>query len=92
MDIQKEREAFEAWFFCEWADKDSFNKPEYESAWYAWREAKVNAIPEGCCIVPKHPTEEMIFQGYMSDWGTSKLGAQQVYKAMIETAQEQEVV
>jgi hypothetical protein len=57
-------------------------------AWYAWQEkAKAKAVPEGCVVVPKVPTEKM-FQAYerysVAPMSTlSKTG----YKAMIEASE-----
>ena len=76
MDIQKEREVFEAWYRKEYdntvIDDSEFSEilDEYESnyywvdelnqSWKAWQEAKAQAIPEGFVVVPKEPTQELL--------------------------------
>ena len=68
MDIQKEREAFEAWYRKEYdntvIDDSEFSEilDEYESnyywvdelnqSWKAWQAAKAQAVPEGFVLVP----------------------------------------
>ena len=75
MDIQKEREAFEKFFYqnclVQW-EKDMsemlFQKLEsgdYEyvrlqSSWLSWQAAKAQAVQEGFVLVPKEPTPKMI--------------------------------
>lgn len=103
MDMQKEREAFEAWIseVCPHVKMDLNAKTEceYDSssmslAWYAWQAAKASAVPEGYCIVPKEPSDTEIEAIRERHW--SLRGCQlckpdylQLYKAMIEAAQEQ---
>ena len=61
MDLQKEREAFEAWFesrydahFMQFAlDLDMYADKHTQTCWEAWQAAK--AIPEGFVVVPKEP-------------------------------------
>lgn len=69
MEIQKEREAFEAWYRKEYdntvIDDSEFSEilGEYESnyywvdelnqSWMAWQAAKAQAVPEGFVLVPK---------------------------------------
>lgn len=76
MDIEKEREAFEAWYRKEYdntvIDDSEFSEilDEYESnyywvdelnqSWKAWQTAKAQAVPEGFVLVPKEPTPKMI--------------------------------
>ena len=48
--------------------------------------AKAQAVPEGFVLVPKEPTEEMMFAGYESKEKTDNLKIN--YRAMVE-AQEQ---
>lgn len=63
MDIQKEREAFEAWFesrydahFMQFAlDLDMYADKHTQTCWEAWQAAK--AIPEGFVVVPKEPRQ-----------------------------------
>lgn len=63
MDIQKEREAFEAWLFREYPNAKDFMivyRPDeniYEHRptqvrWEAWQAAKAQAVPEGFVLVP----------------------------------------
>lgn len=61
MDIQKEREAFEAYFKDKYPElyKDVFNEDGddraiigYSFAWSAWQ-AKAQAVPEGFVVVPR---------------------------------------
>lgn len=74
MDLQKEREAFEAviniyhciyntdlnYYFS--GSKFVGDKAEIEvnAGWKAWQAAKAQAIPEGFVLVPKEPTPKMI--------------------------------
>ena len=100
IDLEKEREAFEAWFksLNENGRTTYFLGQESKVAWEAWQAAKAQAIPDGFVVVPKEPTQKMIdafpeveyedtYAGACSIWvddNTLKIG----YKAMIE-AQEQ---
>ena len=100
MDLQKEREAFEAWYRKEYdntvIDDSEFSEilGEYESnyywvdelnqSWMAWQADKAQAVPEGFVLVPKEPTLEMCHRGR----NTRSFKVQDIYKAMIE-AQEQ---
>ena len=54
--------------------------------WSAWQAATAQAVPEGFVLVPKEPTEEMMFAGYESKEKTDNLKIN--YRAMVE-AQEQ---
>ena len=71
MDIQKEREAFEAWLFKEYLgakdfvivyrpDENIYEHRPTQARWEAWQAAKAQAVPEGFVLVPKEPTEEML--------------------------------
>ena len=59
MDIQKEREAFEAWFesqygahFMQFAlDLDPYVDKHTQTCWEAWQAAKTQAVPEGFVLV-----------------------------------------
>lgn len=98
MDIQKERETFEAWFSYnsirdhmyvrgERMDEKGNYYSEYAYlAWSAWQAAKAQAVLEGFVLVPKEPTEAMYIAG--TDKRQSGGNTADVYKAMIE-AQEQ---
>ena len=60
MDIQKEKEAFEAWFesrygahFMQFAlDLDFYVDKHTQTCWEAWQ-VKAQAVPEGFVLVPK---------------------------------------
>ena len=61
MEIQKEREAFEAWFesrydahFMQFAlDLDMYVDKHTQTCWEAWQAAKAQAVPEGFVLVEK---------------------------------------
>ena len=60
MDIQKEREAFEAWFESRYdahfmwfaLDLDLYVDKHTQTCWKAWQAAKAQAVPEGFVLVP----------------------------------------
>ena len=97
MDLQKERQAFEAWFIENGILIDTdFNvaKRAFEAG-AAWQAAK--AIPEGFVVVPKVPTQKMldatinvpipaVYVDSIS--GQHRLKVAAYYKAMINEAQE----
>ena len=103
MDLQKEREAFEAWFesrydahFMQFAlDLDMYVDKHTQTSWEAWQAAKAKAIPEGFVLVPKEPTQELLnkmqdfFVGAFENGLTGGQSIHCAYKAMIEVAQEQ---
>ena len=73
MDIQKEREAFEAYMtdrykrtvdqrICINSDGD-YMAWDMGLAWRIWQEAKAQAVPEGYVLVPKEPTMQMMIRG-----------------------------
>ena len=61
MDIQKEREAFEAWFESRYdahfmwfaLDLDLYVDKHTQTCWEAWQAAKAQAVPEGFVLVQK---------------------------------------
>ena len=63
MDINKEREDFEAWYeqhhngrqiSCDYVEEDNSYSVGYANAqWVAWQAAKAQAVPEGFVLVPK---------------------------------------
>ncbi len=61
MEIQKEQEAFEAWFesrydahFMQFAlDLDLYVDKHTQTCWEAWQAAKAQAVPEGFVLVNK---------------------------------------
>ena len=67
MDIQKEKEAFEAWFesrygahFMQFAlDLDFYVDKHTQTCWEAWQ-AKAQAVPEGFVVVPREPYAYLI--------------------------------
>ena len=61
MDIQKEREAFEAWFksLNENGRTTYFLGQESTVAWEAWQAAKAQAVPEGFVAVAKELPEKI---------------------------------
>lgn len=66
MDIQKEREAFEAWLksLNENGRTTYFLGQESTVAWEAWQAAKAQAVPEGFVLVKKvHPDAIVHNQG-----------------------------
>ena len=72
MDIQKEKEAFEAWFesqydahFMQFAlDLDLYVDKHTQTCWEAWQAAKAQAVPEGFVLVKKvHPDAIVHNQG-----------------------------
>ena len=97
MDIQKEREAFEAWYCRNHTGLKQSDLAKFRTlsgysfsdslkiniSWEAWQAAKAQAVPEGFVVVPKHPTRKMMIAS--SGWDQPHL----IYKAMIEEAQEQ---
>ena len=51
-----------------------------------WQAAKAQAVPEGFVAVPKEPTKKMRVEGAVA-WCRNE-GVHDIYKAMIEAAQE----
>lgn len=94
MDIQKEREAFVAWFksLNENGRTTYFLGQESTVAWEAWQAAKAQFIPDGFVLVPKEPTPKMIDATWNYDDEIQDMSHNTrnefIYKAMIE-AQEQ---
>ena len=102
MDIQKEREAFEAWFesrydahFMQFAlDLDMYVDKHTQTSWEAWQAAKAQAVPDGFVVVPKEPTQELLnkmqdyFVGAFENGLTGGQSIHCAYIAMVE-AQEQ---
>ena len=99
MDIEKEREAFEAWFESQFESTklDKFDDGVYwheraQMSWEAWQAAKVQAVPEGFVVVPKEPTESMLDASMRRQWDEPSSPYEDMdllkYKAMIAAAQE----
>lgn len=77
MDMQKEREAFDVWYY------EQQTEIGYDALWSAWQAAKAQAIPDGYKVVPVN---------YECVWcGCTELDGW-TDEAMIEAAQEKEVV
>ena len=91
MDLQKGRQAFEAWFIENGILIDTdFNvaKRAFEAG-AAWQAAKAQAIPEGFVVVPKEPTERMLDSAYSSiSDNLHYADLENIYRAMIAAAQE----
>ena len=96
MDLQKEKEAFEAWFIENGIPIDTdFNvaKRAFEAG-AAWQASKDQTIPDGFVVVPKEPTQELLnkmqdyFVGAFENGLTGGQSVHCAYIAMIE-AQEQ---
>ena len=74
MDIQKEREAFEAWYCRNHTGLKQSDLAKFRTlsgysfsdslkiniSWEAWQAAKAQAVPEGFVLVPMVPSERMI--------------------------------
>ena len=68
MDIQKEKEAFEAWFesrygahFMQFAlDLDFYVDKHTQTCWEAWQAAKAQAVPEGFVILKASDVREIL--------------------------------
>ena len=68
MEIQKEREAFEAWFesqydahFMQFAlDLDLYVDKHTQTCWEAWQAAKAQAVPEGFVILKASDVREIL--------------------------------
>ena len=65
-------------------------------AWEAWQAAKAQAVPEGFVLVPKEPTDAMLFAASGRDIVAEHYGGENIlwpelretWKAMITAAQE----
>ena len=106
MEIEKDsnREAFESWFesrydanFMQFAlDLDMYVDKHTQKSWEAWQAAKAQAVPEGFVVVPKEPTDEMLFAASGRDIVAEHYGGENImwsevretWKAMLEAAQE----
>ena len=97
MDIQEEREAFEAWFesrydvhFMQFAlDLDFYVDKHTQTCWEAWQ-AKAQAVPEGFVLVDKHQLAQLMAN--MDSFGKKALGDDYVsfadIAAVLDEAQE----
>ena len=97
MDIQKEREAFEAWChvddkFCthRYAGSEDYSDDYAQCAWLAWQAAKAS-VAEGSVLMPKEPTKDTLIEiasVCIGDDFANLDEAKELYKAVIK-AQEQ---
>ena len=97
MDIQKEKEAFEAWFesrygahFMQFAlDLDFYVDKHTQTCWEAWQ-AKAQAVLEGFVLVDKHQLAQLMAN--MDSFGKKALGDDYVsfadIAAVLDEAQE----
>ena len=89
MDTQKERKAFDVWYY------EQQSEIGYDVLLSAWQAAKAQAIPEGFVVVPKEPTQELLnkmqdfFVGAFENGLTGGQSIHCAYIAMIE-AQEKD--
>ena len=93
MDIQKEREAFEAWLksLNENGRTTYFLGQESTVAWEAWQAAKAQSVPEGFVLLDKHQLAQLMAN--MDSFGKKALGDDYVSFAdiaeVLDEAQEQ---
>ena len=101
MDLQK-LEKFEDWFATRYPNvqKTIDLHNDHESIVFrnnqmeAWQAAKASAVPDGYCVVPKEPTQELLnkmqdfFVGAFENGLTGGQSIHCAYIAMIEAAQE----
>ncbi|WP_104471672.1 hypothetical protein [Acinetobacter indicus] len=96
MDIQKEREAFEAWLFKEYPgakdfmivyrpDENIYEHRPTQVRWEAWQAAKAQAVPDGCMVVDSEPNRKVLekLSYIFPDICDSRIFVA-AYKAMIE--------
>ena len=91
MDLQKEKKAIKnlkAFYMEDWnlTEEERDDLDNLVSRIVAVVKTEAQAVPEGFVLVPKEPTEEMMFAGYESKEKTDNLKIN--YRAMVE-AQEQ---
>lgn len=74
----------------EWDKEYSEALNEINSSWCTWQAAKAQAVPDGFVVVPEEPTERMLDSAYSSiSDNLHYADLENIYKAMIEVAQEQ---
>jgi len=84
------REAFEAWYSSEIdasadfsLDGEYYDDLDVQAAWRGWKAAIAHAVPEGCVVVPKEPTDDMVMAG----WSVEELVTpNRTWEAMIAAA------
>ena len=96
MNLQKEREAFEAWVASNGRSIERFSDGSYKSMtldkeWEAWQAAKAQAVPEWFVVVPKEPTPKMIDATWNFDEEIQDMSHNSrnefIYNAMIAAAE-----
>ena len=102
MDVEKEREAFEAYMAEKYKNlmdrRQCLNNGggymawDMNVAWQVWQAAKAQAVPDGFVVVPKEPTPKMIdatwdFDEEIQDMSHNSRN-EFIYNAMIAAAQE----
>ena len=96
MDLQKEREVFEAWVTSNGRSIEHFSDGSYKSMtldkeWEAWQAAKAQSIPDGFVVVPKDPTPKMIDATWNFDEEIQDMSHNSrnefIYNAMIAAAE-----
>ena len=76
----------------EWDEEYSEALNEINSSWCTWQAAKAQAVPEGFVLVPKEPTDAMLFAASGRDIVAEHYGDENIlwpelretWKAMIE--------
>lgn len=103
MDLQREREAFDQYFKEKYQEfhNEVFDENGddraiigYSFAWSAWQAAKAQAVPEGFVLVPKEPTDAMLFAASGRDIVAEHYGDENImwpelretWNAMLEAA------
>ena len=89
MDLQKEREAFEAWFA-----KSHYHRHLIENFWDTWQAAKAHAIPEGFVVVPKTNSDkgiESMAMRYRHDFPLLDADYQEAIKSQMRQLYEEAV-
>ena len=97
MDLQKEKEAFEAWYCRNHTGLKQSDLAKFRTlsgysfsdslkiniSWEAWQAAKAQAVQEGFVVVPKEPTKAMLIAADNCEID-GKVTAHNIYQAMIE--------
>lgn len=73
-----------------------FMREQARQLWSFWNKAKAQAVPEGCVVVPREPTKEMLKAGihnYLHQDsikekdGSTSISFKFIYQAMIEASE-----
>ena len=89
--MNKERDAFNEWI-AKYPDNLDLTRYEEGIMFDAWQAAKAQAVPEGFVLVPKEPTDAMLFAASGRDIVAEHYGGENIlwpelretWKAMIE--------